>query len=94
MNRTEATPGPPWYSGAILGGLLEVKTLRTWFHMRAGEMRAVDGVDLELDAGKTLGLVGESGCGKSVTALSIMRLIDRPGEIHAGSRDPLRRAAT
>jgi oligopeptide/dipeptide ABC transporter ATP-binding protein len=85
VNRTEATPGPPWYSGAILGGLLEVKTLRTWFHMRAGEMRAVDGVDLVLDEGKTLALVGESGCGKSVTALSIMRLIDRPGEIMPGS---------
>ncbi|MBO0745064.1 MAG: ABC transporter ATP-binding protein [Candidatus Dormibacteraeota bacterium] len=49
--------------------------------MRAGEMRAVDGVDLSLDQGKTLALVGESGCGKSVTALSIMRLVDRPGEI-------------
>ncbi|MGH7918668.1 MAG: ABC transporter ATP-binding protein [Candidatus Dormibacteraceae bacterium] len=49
--------------------------------MRAGEMRAVDGVDLSVDPGKTLCVVGESGCGKSVTALSIMRLVDRPGEI-------------
>jgi oligopeptide/dipeptide ABC transporter ATP-binding protein len=61
--------------------LLEVRGLRTWFHTRAGVYRAVDGVDLTLEQGKTLCLVGESGSGKSVTALSIMRLIDRPGRI-------------
>jgi oligopeptide/dipeptide ABC transporter ATP-binding protein len=65
---------------------LDVQNLRTWFHMRAGEMRAVDGVDLSLDQGKTLCVVGESGCGKSVTALSIMRLVDRPGEIMPDSK--------
>ena len=61
--------------------LLEVRSLRTWFHMRAGVFRAVDGVDLSLQQGRTLGLVGESGSGKSVTALSIMRLVDQPGRI-------------
>jgi peptide/nickel transport system ATP-binding protein/oligopeptide transport system ATP-binding protein len=66
--------------------LLRVENLRTWFLTEAGVVRAVDGVDFELEAGKTLGVVGESGSGKSVTALSVMRLIDRPGEILEGSR--------
>jgi oligopeptide/dipeptide ABC transporter ATP-binding protein len=66
--------------------LLEVRNLRTWFHTRAGVVRAVDGVDLSLSEGRTLCLVGESGCGKTVTALSIMRLVDRPGRIMPGSQ--------
>ena len=66
--------------------LLEVGNLRTWFHARTGVSRAVDGVDLSLEQGKTLGLVGESGSGKSVTALSIMRLVDAPGRIMDESR--------
>jgi oligopeptide/dipeptide ABC transporter ATP-binding protein len=66
--------------------LLRVEALRTYFHTRAGVMRAVDGVDLEVEQGRTLGLVGESGCGKTVTSLSIMRLIDPPGRIEEGSR--------
>ena len=58
--------------------LLEVKSLKTHFFMREGVVRAVDGVSFALEKGKTLGIVGESGCGKSVTALSIMGLIPRP----------------
>ncbi len=68
------------------GTLLSVEGLRTYFHSRAGLIRAVDGVDLHVDAGRTLCVVGESGCGKSVTALSIMRLVDPPGRIEPGSR--------
>jgi len=66
--------------------LLQVENLRTHFHTRMGVMKAVDGVDLELEEGRTLGIVGESGSGKSVTALSIMRLIESPGRVAAGSR--------
>jgi oligopeptide/dipeptide ABC transporter ATP-binding protein len=58
--------------------LLEVNDLKTHFFTREGVVRAVDGVTFALETGKTLGLVGESGCGKSVTALSIMGLIPRP----------------
>ena len=64
--------------------LLEVKNLRTQFQTRAGLVRAVDDVSLQLDRGELLGLVGESGCGKSMTALSIMRLIAPPGRIVDG----------
>src|SRR5215211_3295962 len=58
--------------------LLEVSDLRTYFSTREGEVRAVDGVSFEVESGKTLSIVGESGCGKSVTALSIMGLIPKP----------------
>ena len=64
--------------------LLEVKNLRTQFATRAGLVRAVDDVSFYLDRGELLGLVGESGCGKSMTALSIMRLIAPPGRIVDG----------
>jgi oligopeptide transport system ATP-binding protein len=65
--------------------LLEVKNLHTYFDTDYGVVRAVDGVSFELQAGETLGVVGESGCGKSVTALSIMRLIPSPpGRIFGG----------
>jgi peptide/nickel transport system ATP-binding protein len=66
--------------------LLKVSDLKTYFHTPEGTARAVDGVDLELASGEVLGLVGESGCGKSVTALSILRLIpEPPGEIVSGT---------
>ncbi len=64
--------------------LLEVRDLRTSFFLEGGEARAVDGVSFALDAGRVLGLVGESGCGKSVTALSLMRLVPPPGRIVGG----------
>ena len=69
-----------------MSDLLRVENLRTSFQTERGTVRAVDGVDLALDAGRTLGVVGESGSGKSVTALSIMRLIDPPGWVESGSR--------
>lgn len=66
--------------------LLEIKGLKTYFFTRKGIVKAVDGLDLHIDEGKTLGLVGESGCGKSMTALSIMRLVPEPmGRIVEGS---------
>ena len=58
--------------------LLEVNDLRTHFFTREGVVRAVDGISFAVEKGKTLGIVGESGCGKSVTALSIMGLIPKP----------------
>ncbi len=64
--------------------LLEVKNLQTHFFTRAGVVRSVDGISFHLDRGELLGLVGESGCGKSVTALSVMRLVSAPGRIVAG----------
>jgi oligopeptide/dipeptide ABC transporter ATP-binding protein len=73
--------------------LLEVRDLRTHFFTREGVVRAVDGVSFSVERGRTLGIVGESGCGKSVTALSIMGLIPKPparivgGEVMFGGRD-------
>jgi oligopeptide/dipeptide ABC transporter ATP-binding protein len=64
--------------------LLEISDLRTHFFTHDGVVRAVDGVDLHVDRGEVLGLVGESGCGKSVTSLSIMGLVPRPGKIVSG----------
>jgi len=64
--------------------LLELKGLRTHFFTQDGVVKAVDGVSFTIDDGKTLGVVGESGCGKSITAMSILRLIGRPGRIVEG----------
>ncbi|MBI2873041.1 MAG: ABC transporter ATP-binding protein [Chloroflexi bacterium] len=65
--------------------LLEVKDLRTYFYTEQGVVKAVDGVSYDLQEGETLGLVGESGCGKSVSALSIMRLVaSPPGKVVGG----------
>ncbi len=71
-----ATSAPP---------LLQVEELRTFFHTPAGVARAVDGVSFTINRGETVSVVGESGCGKSVTALSLLRLIRAPGRIEAGS---------
>ncbi len=64
--------------------LLEIQNLSTHFHTDEGIVRAVNDVSLTIPRGKTLGVVGESGCGKSVTALSIMRLVSPPGRIAGG----------
>jgi len=76
---TSATPPP------AASPLLEVRDLRTYFRTDAGVARSVDGVSFDVAAGETLGVVGESGCGKSVTALSILRLVQPPGRIEPGS---------
>src|ERR671929_783812 len=66
--------------------LLEVEDLRTYFFTRDGIVRAVDGVSFSVASGETLAVVGESGCGKSVTSLSILRLIPSPpGRIVSGT---------
>lgn len=66
--------------------LLEIQNLKTYFFTRKGILKAVDGVDLSIRGGETLGLVGESGCGKSMTALSMMRLVPEPmGRIVEGA---------
>lgn len=64
--------------------VLEVKNLETTFHTNAGPVRAVNNVSYKIDRGQTLGIVGESGCGKSVTSYSLMRLIEKPGKITNG----------
>jgi oligopeptide/dipeptide ABC transporter ATP-binding protein len=65
--------------------LLEIRDLKTWFDGDGGTYRAVDGISFSLEAGRTLGIVGESGCGKSVTSLSIMGLVPQPpGRIAGG----------
>jgi len=66
--------------------LLEVSDLRVYFHTREGLLKAVDGVSFRIDRGEVLGLVGESGCGKSVTAFSILRLVPSPPGEYAGGR--------
>jgi peptide/nickel transport system ATP-binding protein len=70
---------------AAIAPLLEVDDLHTHFDTVGGTVRSVDGVSWRLDAGETLGIVGESGCGKSVSALSILRLVPTPPARHGGS---------
>jgi len=68
-----------------MGRLLTVQDLKIYFHILAGTVRAVDGISFHIDQGETLGVVGESGCGKSVSALSLLQLIPRPpGELVGG----------
>jgi oligopeptide/dipeptide ABC transporter ATP-binding protein len=76
--------------------LLEIRGLKTYFYTEDGVVKAIEGIDLDLEKGKTLGLVGESGCGKTVTALSVLRLIPNPpgkiieGEIRFDGEDLLK----
>ena len=68
-----------------MANVLEVKNLATYFHTHDGVVKAVDGISYHIEEGETLGMVGESGCGKSVSALSVMRLVaDPPGRIEKG----------
>ena len=69
----------------MLDKVLSIRDLRVYFNIRAGTVRAVDGVDLDIAEGEKLGLVGESGSGKTTTALAIMRMIKPPGEIAGGT---------
>ena len=64
--------------------LVQVKNLKTYFYLDEGTVRAIDGVDFAIQRGQTLGVVGESGCGKSVTARSILRIAPKPGRIVEG----------
>ncbi|VAX18641.1 Oligopeptide transport ATP-binding protein OppD (TC 3.A.1.5.1), partial [hydrothermal vent metagenome] len=65
--------------------LLELSALKVYFYTQDGVVKAVDGVSYSVNAGKTLGVVGESGCGKTVSAMAILRLISQPGKIVGGS---------
>lgn len=81
---TAPTSTPESTPAATAERLLEINGLKTHFDTRDGVVKAVDAVDLHVDRGEVLGIVGESGCGKSVTSLSVMGLIAHPGEIVAG----------
>jgi len=83
--KTQITIVPPDTAPPHGERLLEIRGLKTHFDTREGVVKAVDGVDIHVDRGEVLGIVGESGCGKSVTSLSIMGLVPKPGEIVAGT---------
>src|SRR5438132_8136010 len=78
------TPPIPMDVRTATQTLLSVRNLKTYFPQDEGTVKAVDGVTFDLYPGATLGFVGESGCGKSVTARSILRIVDRPGRIVDG----------
>jgi len=81
IREMRAAGRPVGESGELL---LDVRGLRTSFHTTDGVVRAVDGIDFQVRRGEVMGLVGESGCGKSVTSLSIMRLVAPPGRVEGG----------
>ena len=66
------------------GILIDIQELHTNFYLREGVVKAVNGASLTIAKGRTLGVVGESGCGKSVTAQSILQIVPRPGRIESG----------
>ena len=84
MTVATATKAAPPSNGAKSDLMLDIQGLKTYFYTEDGVVKAVDGVDLFVKRGETLGIVGESGCGKSVTSLSVMRLIGQPGKIIDG----------
>jgi ABC-type dipeptide/oligopeptide/nickel transport system ATPase component len=71
-------------NGGAADTLLSVRNLQTYFFQDEGTVKAVDGVSFDVRKGRTLGIVGESGCGKSVTTQSILRLVEKPGRIING----------
>ncbi|MBN1136095.1 MAG: ABC transporter ATP-binding protein [Anaerolineae bacterium] len=90
-SNSTALRSPPSEGGDLRGlppsdpdVLLDIRDLRTYFYTLDGVVKAVDGVDFTVRRGEVVGLVGESGCGKSVTSLSVMRLIAHPGRIESG----------
>src|SRR6476620_4487493 len=83
-SRSAGEPAGAPISANDVRPLLSVRNLRTSFFQDEGVTKAVDGASFDVAPGKTLGIVGESGCGKSVTAQSILRIVDRPGRIVAG----------
>jgi ABC-type dipeptide/oligopeptide/nickel transport system ATPase component len=85
MNQTFEIPQDK--TGSVFEGediILKVRDLHTYFYTDLGVSRALNGVNFDIPRGKVMGVVGESGCGKSVTALSIMRMINKPGKIIKG----------
>jgi oligopeptide/dipeptide ABC transporter ATP-binding protein len=82
LNSPNAAPAASTDNGQAI---LEVKNLKTYFYTEDGIVKSVDGVDFTVKRGEVMGLVGESGCGKSVTSLTIMRLIGQPGKVVDGS---------
>jgi peptide/nickel transport system ATP-binding protein len=84
MSEQAASAGAPVVAPAVNEPILQMKNLHTYFFTDLGISRALNGVTLDVPAGKVMGVVGESGCGKSVTALSILRLVPRPGKIVKG----------
>src|SRR5213083_3588443 len=87
------TPPIPMDVRTATQTLLSVRNLKTYFPQDEGTVKAVDGVSFDLYPGATLGIVGESGCGKSVTARSILGIVDRPGRIMGGEIRFRRQAA-
>ena len=73
-----------WLRRGDSENVLSIRNLHTHFKVHGGVVKAVDGVNLTIPTGKTVGLVGESGCGKSITALSVMQLLESNGRIVAG----------